>query len=64
MIAALVRLLCSHPNRVRERIDTNYARDVLHLVCEDCGHAVPALDRQRVRRGWWRRFFARREVRA
>ena len=35
---------CSHPHTIRERRKM-YGVDVLHLVCEDCGHAVPAIQR-------------------
>ena len=36
--------LCSHTNTIRERRPL-HGVNVLHLVCEDCGHAVPALQR-------------------
>jgi hypothetical protein len=46
----IVRLLqiclggCRHTHTLRERRKL-HGVDVLHLVCEDCGHAVPALQR-------------------
>jgi len=35
---------CPHRHTYRERRKLHGA-DVLHLVCEDCGHAVPAIQR-------------------
>ena len=35
---------CSHEATYRERRLLHGAQ-VMHLVCEDCGHAVPAIDR-------------------
>jgi hypothetical protein len=35
---------CTHPQTYRERRELHGVQ-VLHLVCEDCGHAVPALQR-------------------
>ena len=35
---------CPHSHSYRERREL-YGVQILHLVCEDCGHAVPALDR-------------------
>jgi hypothetical protein len=35
---------CSHPNTIRERRRL-HGVDVLHFVCEDCGHAAPAIER-------------------
>ena len=35
---------CQHTNTMRERRPL-HGVDVLHLVCEDCGHAVPAIQR-------------------
>ena len=35
---------CQHSNTIRER-RALHGVNVLHLVCEDCGHAVPALQR-------------------
>ena len=35
---------CQHTNTIRER-RALHGVNVLHLVCEDCGHAVPALQR-------------------
>jgi|RhiMetStandDraft_4_1073278.scaffolds.fasta_scaffold274617_2 hypothetical protein len=35
---------CRHPHTYRER-RTLHGAEVLHFVCEDCGHAVPAIDR-------------------
>jgi hypothetical protein len=46
----LIRLLhvcfggCRHQHTYRERREL-YGVQILHLVCEDCGHAVPALGR-------------------
>ena len=39
--------LCRHTNTIRERRPL-HGVNVLHLVCEDCGHAVPALQRTAV----------------
>jgi len=39
---------CAHPHRIRERRDLPGAPGVLHLVCSDCAHAVPAIDRTTV----------------
>ena len=36
--------VCSHPHTYRERRKLHGAL-VIHLVCERCGHAVPALQR-------------------
>jgi hypothetical protein len=46
MITHLFRLVggCSHEATYRER-RTLFGADVLHLVCHDCGHAVPAVQR-------------------
>jgi hypothetical protein len=46
MIARLVRLFvgCRHMSLYRERRALHGAQ-VLHFVCEDCGYAVPALQR-------------------
>ena len=35
---------CSHRHTYRER-RTLHGTEVMHLVCEDCGNAVPALNR-------------------
>ena len=35
---------CPHSHSYRERRELHGVQ-ILHLVCEDCGHAVPALDR-------------------
>jgi len=35
---------CRHRHTYRERRPL-YGAQVLHLVCEDCGHAVPAMQR-------------------
>ena len=35
---------CRHRHTYRERRELHGAQ-VLHLVCEDCGHAAPALQR-------------------
>jgi hypothetical protein len=45
-LTTIVRLVagCTHASTYRER-RTLHGLDVLHFVCEDCGHAVPALDR-------------------
>ena len=46
----LIRLLhvclggCRHQHSYRERREL-YGVQILHFVCEDCGHAVPALAR-------------------
>jgi hypothetical protein len=47
-LSTLVRLVvgCPHENSYRERRPL-HGLDVLHLVCEDCGRAVPAIDRTR-----------------
>lgn len=50
VMSTLIRLLqnclgvCTHPHTIRERRKL-HGVDVLHLVCENCGHAVPALQR-------------------
>lgn len=46
MLTYLAKTLtgCSHDATYRERRSLHGAQ-VMHLVCEDCGHAVPALDR-------------------
>jgi len=46
MLTFLVRLFtgCSHDSTYRER-RTLHGAEVLHFVCHDCGHAVPAIDR-------------------
>jgi hypothetical protein len=46
MLTLLARTLtgCSHDATYRERRLLHGAQ-VMHLVCEDCGHAVPAIDR-------------------
>ena len=46
MLTFLVRLFsgCSHDSTYRERRDLDGA-SVMHLVCHDCGHAVPTLQR-------------------
>jgi hypothetical protein len=36
--------VCRHPQTYRERRELHGVQ-VLHLVCEDCGYAVPALQR-------------------
>jgi len=36
--------VCAHPQTYRERRDLDGV-GVLHFVCEDCGHAVPAVQR-------------------
>lgn len=68
MIQALIttvhQAVCPHAHRVRERRDTVAADNVLHLVCEACGHAVPALERTTRERQRARRWLRRREVRA
>jgi hypothetical protein len=45
-IKTLVRLIagCSHQDTYRERRQLD-GLDVMHLVCHDCGHAVPAIQR-------------------
>ena len=45
-IRRFVRLFvgCEHEATYRERRPLQDI-DVMHLVCEDCGHAVPVLDR-------------------
>ena len=35
---------CQHRHTYRERRKL-HGVDVLHLVCEDCGHAAPAIER-------------------
>jgi hypothetical protein len=35
---------CSHPCTYRERRRLHGVQ-VMHFVCEDCGHATPAVDR-------------------
>ena len=42
----IVRFLtgCQHHDTYRERRQL-HGVDVLHLVCHDCGHAVPAIQR-------------------
>jgi len=46
MLTLLVRLFsgCAHDATYRERRDLDGA-SVMHLVCNDCGHAVPAVQR-------------------
>ena len=46
MLTFLVRLFagCSHDSTYRER-RLLHDTEVLHFVCHDCGHAVPAVDR-------------------
>jgi hypothetical protein len=46
MLTFLARTLtgCSHHATYRER-RTLHGVQVMHLVCEDCGHAVPAVER-------------------
>jgi hypothetical protein len=46
MLNYLVRLFagCPHHSTYRERRDLHGA-NVMHLVCDECGHAVPAVDR-------------------
>ena len=46
VLVRFVRLLtgCPHQDTYRERRQL-HGVDVLHLVCHDCGHAVPALQR-------------------
>ena len=36
--------VCLHPQTYRERREL-HGLQVLHFVCEDCGHAVPAMQR-------------------
>ena len=45
-LRTLVRLFtgCQHHDTYRERRQL-HGVDVLHLVCHDCGHAVPAVQR-------------------
>jgi hypothetical protein len=49
-MAIILRLLrfclggCRHRHMYRERRSL-HGTQVLHLVCEDCGHAVPAIQR-------------------
>jgi hypothetical protein len=46
MLTVIARTLtgCSHEATYRER-RTLHGAQVMHLVCEDCGHAVPAIER-------------------
>jgi len=46
MLTFLARTLtgCSHHATYRERRPLHGVQ-VMHLVCDDCGHAVPAVDR-------------------
>ncbi|HEX5070068.1 MAG TPA: hypothetical protein VFV78_07615 [Vicinamibacterales bacterium] len=46
ILKSVLRLVtgCSHHDMYRER-RTLHGVDVLHLVCADCGHAVPAIQR-------------------
>lgn len=46
LVSRLVRLVagCSHSDTYRERRPLHGAL-VMHLVCLDCGHAVPAIHR-------------------
>lgn len=47
MIAALLNFLglrCTHQHTYRERRELHKVM-VLHWVCDDCGHAVPAVAR-------------------
>ena len=46
MLRLLVRLFsgCEHPSTYRERRQLHGA-DVMHFVCHECGHAVPAVQR-------------------
>lgn len=46
MLTYLVRLFagCQHDSTYRERRSLHGA-NVMHLVCNDCGHAVPAVER-------------------
>lgn len=46
VIRTLQRLIagCSHADTYRERRPLD-GLDVMHLVCHDCGHAVPAIQR-------------------
>ena len=46
MLNSLVRLFagCNHASTYRERRPLHGA-DVMHLVCNDCGHAVQAVQR-------------------
>jgi hypothetical protein len=46
MLTFLARTLtgCSHHATYRERRPLHGVQ-VMHLVCEDCGHAVPAVER-------------------
>lgn len=45
-LKSLLRLVagCAHHDTYRER-RTLHGVEVLHFVCHDCGHAVPAIDR-------------------
>jgi hypothetical protein len=47
ILTGLIRVFlvgCRHRSYYRERRPL-HGTQVLHLVCEDCGHAVPALQR-------------------
>ena len=46
VISSTMRIFgwCQHANTLRER-RMLHGVNVLHLVCEDCGHAVPAIQR-------------------
>jgi len=46
MLTFLIRMFagCSHDSTYRERRLLHDA-EVMHFVCHDCGHAVPAVDR-------------------
>lgn len=46
ILKAVLRLVtgCAHHDMYRERRQL-HGVDVLHLVCHDCGHAVPAVQR-------------------
>lgn len=46
MLTFFVRLFsgCSHDSTYRERRSLDGV-EVMHLVCNDCGHAVPAVQR-------------------
>lgn len=45
MLSRLLHLFgCPHRNTIRERRSLHGVQ-ILHWVCEDCGHAVPAVDR-------------------
>lgn len=49
MMTTLVRLFggCDHSSTYRERRPL-HGVEVMHLVCLDCGHAVPAVQRSAV----------------